>query len=67
MDESRRRAIQFLEREIKTYTALSLFLTKKGIKEHVRVGEKRVLISPSFYKDRMKEARKLASELRRPR
>jgi len=67
MDESKRRAIQFLEREIKTYTALSLFLTKKGIKEHVRVGEKRVLISPSFYKDRMKEARKLASELRRPR
>jgi hypothetical protein len=67
MDESKRHAIQFLEKEIKTYTALSLFLTKKGIKEHVRVGEKRVLISPSFYKDRMKEARKLASELRRPR
>jgi hypothetical protein len=67
MDDSKRHAIQFLEKEIKTYTALSLFLTKKGIKEHVLVGEKRVLISPSFYKDRMKEARKLASELRRPR
>ena len=67
MDESKRHAVQFLEKEIKTYAALSLFLTKKGIKEHVRVGEKRVLISPSFYKERVKEARKLASELRKPR
>ena len=50
MDESKRHAIQFLEKEIKTYTALSLFLTKKGIKEHIRVGEKSVLISPSFYR-----------------
>ena len=40
MDESKRHAVRFLEKEIKTYTALSLFLTKKGIKEHVRVGEK---------------------------
>jgi hypothetical protein len=67
MDESKRHAVRFLEKEIKTYTALSLFLTKKGIKEHIRVGEKSVLISPSFYKERMKEARKLASELRKPR
>jgi hypothetical protein len=28
MDESKRRAIQFLEKEIKTYTALALFLSK---------------------------------------
>jgi hypothetical protein len=67
MDESKRHAVRFLEKEIKTYTALSLFLTKKGIKEHIRVGEKSVLISSSFYKERMKEARKLASELRKPR
>jgi hypothetical protein len=67
MDESKRHAVRFLEKENKTYTALSLFLTKKGIKEHIRVGEKSVLISPSFYKERMKEARKLASELRKPR
>jgi hypothetical protein len=66
MDESRRRAIKFLEKEIKTYVALSLFLSKKGIKEHARVGEKKVLISPSFYKDRMKEAKKLVYELRKP-
>jgi hypothetical protein len=65
MDDSKRRAVTFLEKEIKTYAALSLFLSKKGIKEHMRVGEKRVLISPSFYKDRMKEAKKLVYELRK--
>jgi hypothetical protein len=66
MDESRRRAIKFLEKEIKTYRALSLFLSKKGIKEHVRVGEKKALISPTFYKERIKEAKKLVNELRKP-
>jgi hypothetical protein len=65
MDESRRRAIQFIEKEIKTYRALALFLSKKGINEHVRVGEKKVLISPTFYKDRMKEAKKLVYDLRK--
>jgi len=29
MDESKRHVIQFLEKEIKTYLALSLFLSKK--------------------------------------
>jgi hypothetical protein len=66
MDESKRRATKFLEKEIKTYRALSLFLSKKGIKEHVRVGEKKVLISPTFYKERIKEAKKLVNELRKP-
>jgi hypothetical protein len=66
MDESKRRVIKFLEKEIKTYLALSLFLSKKGIREHVRVGEKKVLISPSYYKERMKEAKKLVYELRKP-
>lgn len=66
IDESRRRVVRFLEKEIKTYTALSLFLSKKGIKGHVRVGERKVLISPAFYKDRMKEAKKLVYELRKP-
>jgi hypothetical protein len=66
MEESRRRVVKFLEKEIKTYTALSLFLSKKGIKEHVRVGEKKVLISPTFYKERMKEAKRLVHELRKP-
>jgi len=65
MDETKRRTVKFLEKEIKTYVALSLFLTKKGITEHVRVGETRVLISPSFYKERVKEAKKLVSELRK--
>jgi hypothetical protein len=66
MDESRRRAINFLEKEIKTYLALSVFLSKKGIKGDVRVGAKKVLISPSFYKERMKEAKKLVYELKKP-
>jgi hypothetical protein len=66
MDESKRRAVRFLEKEIKTYMALSLFLSKKGIKGHLRVGDKRVLINPSFYKERMKEAKKLVYELRTP-
>jgi hypothetical protein len=65
MDESRRQAVRFLEKEIKTYLALALFLSKKGIKEHVRVGEKRVLISPAFYKDRMKEAKRIVHELKK--
>jgi hypothetical protein len=66
MDESKRRVVRFLEKEIKTYLALSLFLSRKGIKEHVRVGERKVLISPTFYKDRMKEAKRLVYELRKP-
>jgi hypothetical protein len=66
MDESGRRVVKFLEKEIKTYRALSLFLSKKGIKEHVRVGEKKVLLSPAFYKERIKEAKKLVNELRTP-
>jgi len=66
MDESRRHAIKFLEKEIKTYLALSLFLSKRGIKADVRVGEKKVLINPKFYKERMREAKKLVHELRKP-
>jgi hypothetical protein len=65
MNESRRHAIAFLEKEIKTYLALSLFLSKRGIKTDLLLGTKKVLISPSFYKDRMKEAKKLVHELRR--
>jgi hypothetical protein len=63
MDESKRSAISFLKKEIKTYKALSLFLSKKDLEDHVRVGGKRVVISPAFYNDRMKEAKKIVSEL----
>jgi len=66
MDQSRRRIVNFLEKEIKTYTALSLFLSKKGIQEHLHVGGKEALVTPAFYKERIKEARKLVSELRKP-
>jgi len=64
MDESKRHAVRFLEKEIKTYLALSLFFSKKDIKEHVRVGEKKVVINLAFYKERMKEAKRLVYELR---
>jgi hypothetical protein len=66
MDQSKRRAVKFLEKEIKTYTALSLFLSKQGIRQHVRVGATTVLICPLFYRERMQEAQKLVSELRKP-
>jgi hypothetical protein len=65
MDESKRCAVKFLEKEIKTYLALSLFLSKKGIEEHVRVGTSKILSSPTFYKERMKEAKKIVTELRK--
>ena len=65
MDESKRRVIQFLEKEIKTYTALALFLSTKGIKERMRVGGKEIVISPNFYKERIKEAKKLVDQLRK--
>jgi hypothetical protein len=66
MERSKQRVVIFLEKEIKTYLALSLFLSKKGIKEHARMEKKKLLISPSFYKERMKEAKKLVYELKKP-
>jgi hypothetical protein len=66
MDESKRRAVKFLEKEIKTYAALSLFLSNKGKKQHVRVGTSTVLLSPLFYRERVVEAKKLVSDLKRP-
>jgi hypothetical protein len=65
VDESKRQAIQFLEKEIKTYIALALFLSKKGIKERVQVGDNEFLISPNYYKERMREARKIVNGLRK--
>ena len=64
MDLCKSSAATFLEKEIKTYAALALFLSKMGIKEHARGGKKRVPISPSYYKERMKEAKKMLHELR---
>jgi hypothetical protein len=64
MHDSKQRAVRFLEKEIKTYTALSLFLSKQGVREHLRAGAKKALTSPTYYKDRMKEAKKLVYDLR---
>lgn len=62
MNESNRRVIKCLEKEINT--ALSLFLSKKGIAEHLGKGNRGVLVNPAFYKERMKEAKKLVSQFR---
>jgi hypothetical protein len=64
MHDSKQRAVRFLEKEIKTYTALSLFLSKRGVREHLRTSANKAQPSPSFYKDRMKEAKKLVYDLR---
>jgi hypothetical protein len=66
MDESKRQAVQFLEKEIKTYIALALFLSKEGIKERVQAGDNEIVIGPAYYKQRMREARRLVNELRKP-
>ena len=61
MDESKRQAVQFLEKEIKTYVALALFLSKEGIKERVHVGNKEILFKPHVLQgknERSQEARK---------
>ena len=64
--EFQRQVIRFLEKEIKTYIALALFFAKRDVKEHVRAGgDKKVPIGPKFYKQRMKESKKLVDELRR--
>jgi hypothetical protein len=64
MHDSKQQVVSFLEKEIKTYTALSLFLSKKGIRAHQCAGANKALTSPSFYKERMKEAKKLVYDLR---
>jgi hypothetical protein len=65
MDESKRRAIQFLEKEIKTYVALALFLSKEDMQEHLRAGDKGSYLIPAFYTQRMKEAKRLVNDLRK--
>lgn len=65
MNESKQRVVRFLEKEIKTYAALSLFLSKKSTLEGLQAREKQALLQPAFYKERMREARKLVSELKK--
>ena len=55
-----------MEMQYEFYAALALFFAKKGLKESVKSEGKEVLLSPTFYKVRMKEARRIVSELRKP-
>jgi hypothetical protein len=65
MNDSKQRVVKFFEKEIKTYAALSLFLSKKSTLESLNVRDKQGLMRPAFYKERMKEARKLVAELKK--
>jgi hypothetical protein len=65
MDESKRQAVQFLEKEIKTYAALALFLSKADIRERVKDRDEKTVISPAYYRERVREARKVVTELRK--
>ena len=67
MGKSKQKARRFLQKEIKTYMALALFLSKKGEEARVRLGSKESAIGPVFYRERMKEARKLISDLGNPK
>jgi len=65
MNDTKQRVVNFLEKEVKTYVALSLFLSKKSTRESLRAREKQALMQPAFYKERMKEAKKLVNELKK--
>jgi hypothetical protein len=65
MNDSKQRVVKFLEKEIKTYVALSLFLSKNSTRERLHTKEQPALMQPAFYKERMKEARRLVTELRK--
>jgi hypothetical protein len=60
-----RQAVQFLEKEIKTYRALALFLSKEETKKHQRASDGEGLALPGYYKERMREARTLVSALKK--
>ena len=67
MNGSTQRVVKFLEKEIKTYAALSLFLSQKITPESLRARDKQALLQPTFYNERMKEAKKLVTELKKSR
>jgi hypothetical protein len=64
MNDNKQRVVNFLEKEIKTYAALSVFLSKESTLETLNARDKQALMHPAFYKERMKEARKLVTELK---
>jgi hypothetical protein len=67
VDESKRHAIRFLKKEIETYKALALFLSKAEIRKQLGGVAHEGLIRPAYYKERMREARRVVSELGKTR
>jgi hypothetical protein len=64
MGKSKQRALQFVQKEIKTYRALALFLSKRSAGDRQRSQHKEIRIGLAFYKQRITEAEKIVSELR---
>jgi hypothetical protein len=67
VDASKQRAVRFLKKEIETYKALALFLSKAEIKRHLRPRDEKGLTRPTYYKERIREARKIIRELSKSR
>jgi hypothetical protein len=65
MSDSNQRVIKFLEKEIKTYVALSLFLSKQSTPDGLPARDQQGLMHPAFYRERLKEAKKLVTELKK--
>jgi hypothetical protein len=66
VDNTKRRAARFLEKEIETYRALALFFSKEENKRHLNARGRKHHGRPTYYKERMREARRLVTALRRP-
>ena len=64
MDGSKRRALQFLQKEIKTYKALALFFSRKHIKQRVRLIPNSRITTPEYFHQRIEEALELVNEIR---
>jgi hypothetical protein len=63
VDESKVRAVRFLEREIETYKALALFFSKADDKKAQWAGDTQDHLRPVYYEDRIREARRLIVDL----
>jgi hypothetical protein len=64
MDPGGKQSISW-KRNLRHTKRLALFLSKEEVKKHVPMRDREGLIRPTYYKDRMREARKLVRELRK--
>jgi hypothetical protein len=64
MNASQQQVVEFLEKEIKTYKALALFLAKGVITRQQQPADMDNLALPAYYQERMREATALVNGLR---